>query len=79
VRIRVVVVAAVVVALAVGTIELLSIAAGRFTTLQGAFWDAVRHWNSQATGYAVVGLFILSWVVSVIVWRGTDLFSTDRG
>jgi high-affinity nickel-transport protein len=69
----------VVVALAVGTIELLSIAAGRFTSLQGAFWDGIRHWNSQATGYAVVGLFILSWVVSVIVWRGSDLFSTDRG
>src|SRR5215831_9684811 len=69
----------VVVALAVGTIELLTIAAGRFTTLQGAFWDAIRHWNSQTTGYAVVGLFILSWLVSVIVWRGSDLFSTDRG
>ena len=59
----------VVVALAVGTIELLTIAAGRFTTLQGAFWDAIRHWNSQATGYAVVALFLGSWVVSMGVWK----------
>jgi high-affinity nickel-transport protein len=69
------------VALVVGTIELLSIAAGRFTTLQGAFWDAVRHWDSQATGYTVVALFIASWLVSLGVWRmigGTELFSTDR-
>jgi high-affinity nickel-transport protein len=62
------------VALAVGTIELLSIAAGRFEGLQGAFWDGVRHWNAQATGYLVVGLFVASWIVS---W-GTGLFSTDR-
>jgi high-affinity nickel-transport protein len=62
------------VALAVGTIELLSIAAGRFEGLQGAFWDGVRHWNAQATGYLVVGLFVASWIVS---W-GTGLFSSDR-
>ena len=68
----------VVVALAVGTIELLSIAAGRFTTLQGAFWDAVRHWNPQATGYAVVGLFLGFWVVSVGVWKwGRGFFPQD--
>ena len=70
----------VVVALAVGTIELLSIAAGRFTTLQGAFWDAVRHWNSQATGYAVVALF--SWLLGGVSGRlevGTGLFSTGSG
>jgi high-affinity nickel-transport protein len=60
------------VALAVGTIELLSIAAGRFSGLQGAFWDGVRHWNAQATGYLVVALFVGTWVV------GTGLFSTDR-
>lgn len=57
------------VALAVGTIELLSIAARRFTTLQGGFWDAVRQWNSQTTGYAVVGLFVASWLVSLGVWK----------
>ncbi len=68
----------VVVALAVGTIELLSIAAGRFTALQGAFWDGVRHWNSQATGYAVVALFLGSWVVSVGVWKwGRGFFPQD--
>ncbi len=70
----------VVVALAVGTIELLSIAAGRFTALQGAFWDAVRHWDSQSTGYTVVALFLACWLVSLAAWKilGTGLFSTDR-
>jgi len=57
------------VALLVGTIELLSMAAGRTPSLQGAFWDAIRNWNSQTTGYAVVGLFIVTWVLSLGVWR----------
>ena len=57
------------VALAVGTIELLSIAAGRFGALQGVFWDAIRHWNSQTTGYIVAALFIASWLVSLSVWK----------
>jgi len=57
------------VALAVGTIELLSITAGRFPDLQGRFWDAVRHWNSVATGYTVFALFVASWVVSAGVWK----------
>lgn len=57
------------VALLVGTIELLSIAAGHFTLLHGAFWDAVRGWNSQTMGIAVAGLFVGSWIVSLGVWK----------
>jgi high-affinity nickel-transport protein len=57
------------VALAVGTIELLSIVAGRFPGLHGAFWEAVRNWNSVATGYTVAGIFMVSWLVSAGLWR----------
>jgi nickel/cobalt transporter (NiCoT) family protein len=57
------------VALLVGSVELLSIAAGHFPGLHGAFWDGVRGWNSQTTGLAVAGLFIASWVVSLGVWK----------
>jgi nickel/cobalt transporter (NiCoT) family protein len=57
------------VALLVGTIELLSMAAGRFSTLRGGVWDAVRGWDAQSMGYVVAALFIASWVVSLGVWR----------
>ncbi len=57
------------VALLVGTIELLSMAAGRSPSLHGAFWDAMRNWSSQATGYAVVALFLATWLVSLGVWK----------
>ena len=57
------------VALLVGTVELLSIAADRFTLLRGGLWDVVRAWDAQAIGYVVAGLFIASWLVSVGVWK----------
>jgi len=57
------------VALIVGTIELLSMAAGRFSLLRGGIWDAVRAWDAQAVGYIVAGLFLASWLVSVGVWK----------
>jgi high-affinity nickel-transport protein len=57
------------VALLVGTIELLSIAASRFTALHGGVWDAVRGWDSQAMGVLVAALFIASWLVSLGVWK----------
>ena len=57
------------VALLVGTIELLSMAATRFTVLHGGVWDAVRGWDSQAMGYVVAALFVVSWIVSLGVWK----------
>src|SRR6202042_3613761 len=65
----------VVVAFAVGGIEALGLLAGRFH-LKGSFWDAVSRLNENfgTLGYFIVGLFAVSWIVSVAFykWRRFD-------
>jgi high-affinity nickel-transport protein len=60
----------VIVALVVGGIEALGLLAGHFH-LKGWFWDGVARLNDNfgTLGYFIVGLFALSWVVSVAVYR----------
>src|ERR1700749_730330 len=60
----------VLVALVVGGIETLGLIAGQFH-LQGAFWDVISDLNNNfgALGYGIVGLFIVSWGVSYLVYR----------
>jgi high-affinity nickel-transport protein len=60
----------VLVALVVGGIETLGLIAGQFH-LQGVFWDAISDLteNFGALGYGIVGLFIVSWGVSFLVYR----------
>jgi high-affinity nickel-transport protein len=54
----------------VGGVEALGLVADRFA-LQGAFWDTVAALNSRfgALGYLIVALFVVSWLVSVLVYR----------
>jgi high-affinity nickel-transport protein len=65
----------VIVALAVGGIEALGLLAGQFHP-KGRFWLVVTRLNDSFAelGYAIVGLFALSWLVSMAVykWRGFD-------
>ena len=56
------------VALLLGTIELLSIAADKLS-LDGAFWSWVAGIDLNAVGYIVVGLFVATWAVALAVWR----------
>ncbi len=56
------------VAAAIGTVELLQVAAGRLA-LQGPFWAWLERLDLGTLGYGVVGLFLLSWVVSVTIWK----------
>jgi high-affinity nickel-transport protein len=58
----------VVVALVIGTIELLGLAASKLT-LHGRFWDWVSAININTLGYMIVGLFALTWVVALAVWH----------
>jgi nickel/cobalt transporter (NiCoT) family protein len=60
----------VLVALVVGGIETLGLIAGQFQ-LHGAFWNAISDLsgNFGALGYGIVGLFIVSWGVSYLVFR----------
>jgi nickel/cobalt transporter (NiCoT) family protein len=66
----------VLVALVVGGIETLGLIGDQFE-LHGMFWDAVADLNSNfgALGYGIVGLFIVSWGVSYLIYRfkGYDL------
>jgi high-affinity nickel-transport protein len=65
----------VVVALVVGGIEVLGLLAGRFH-LKGRFWDGITSLNDHfgTLGYFIVGLFAISWIVSIAVykWRRFD-------
>jgi high-affinity nickel-transport protein len=56
------------VALLIGTVELLSVLAGRLG-LTGGLWDAVSGIDLNLVGYAVVALFVLTWAVAIAVWR----------
>ena len=58
----------VVVALAVGTVELLQVLAHQLA-LKGLFWNAVTALNFTNMGYAIVGLFVIAWLGALAVWR----------
>ncbi|HEY4382790.1 MAG TPA: HoxN/HupN/NixA family nickel/cobalt transporter [Acidobacteriaceae bacterium] len=64
-----------VVALAVGGIEALGLVASQFH-LTGRFWMLVTRLNENfgTLGYVIIGLFILSWIISVAIykWRRLD-------
>jgi nickel/cobalt transporter (NiCoT) family protein len=56
------------VALIVGTVELLGLLADRLN-LKGSFWNWVSGLNINTLGYVIVGLFVLTWAVALLVWR----------
>ncbi|MGH7669411.1 MAG: HoxN/HupN/NixA family nickel/cobalt transporter [Gemmatimonadaceae bacterium] len=60
----------VLVALMVGGIEALGLIGARWD-LQDGFWKFVAHLNSDfgTLGYLIIGVFLVSWVVSVAVYR----------
>src|SRR4051794_10619170 len=58
----------VVVALVIGTIELISVFADRLSITDGPLaW--IADINLDYAGYAIVGLFVLSWAVALAVWH----------
>ena len=56
------------VALVIGTIELLQVAATKFGFDSG-FWAFLNNLDFGMIGYGIVGLFVLTWAVSLIVWK----------
>jgi nickel/cobalt transporter (NiCoT) family protein len=58
----------VVVALGIGTIELLSVLADRLS-LAGQPWAFVAGLDLNDVGYAIVAMFVLTWIVAAAVWR----------
>jgi high-affinity nickel-transport protein len=60
----------VVVAVIVGGVEALGLVADKLG-LQGGLWDAVASLNDNfgALGYLIIGIFAVSWIVSILLYR----------
>jgi len=58
------------VAVIVGSIEALSLFAGRLH-LEGRFWDAINALSEHfgSLGYLIIAVFVLCWAVSLILYR----------
>ena len=56
------------VALSIGTIELASVLADRLD-LTGEPWQSIAGLDLNMIGYAIVGLFVLTWVGAYALWR----------
>jgi high-affinity nickel-transport protein len=58
----------VLIAFAVGGIEVLSIFAKRFG-LEGGIWDAVGNLDFGVIGLAIIAIFVVSWSASTVIYR----------
>jgi len=58
----------VLVALMVGTIEVMSIIAMEFH-LSGGIWDSLGNLDFGLLGGIIIGLFLVSWIVSTIIYK----------
>jgi high-affinity nickel-transport protein len=58
----------IVVALAIGTVELLQVLSARLE-LSGGFWDWLNGLDFETLGYFVVALFLVMWAASVSIWK----------
>jgi len=58
----------IVVALFIGGLEAFQVLSGQLN-LTGGIWDFANNVNLNSAGYVVVGLFVVTWVVALGVWR----------
>ncbi len=68
----------VVVAVLIGGIEALGLIGDRLE-LKGGFWDAVGSLNDNfnTLGFAIIGIFVLAWLLSYLVYRAKELDALD--
>lgn len=58
----------VIAALIIGLIELLQIMADKFA-LSGGFWSLIQYIQFDYLGYILVGLFLITWLISTLIWK----------
>ena len=58
----------VIVAFAIGTIEILGLVSHE-AGLSGRFWRFMANFNLNTAGFAIVGLFAITWAIALAVWR----------
>jgi high-affinity nickel-transport protein len=70
----------VIVAVLIGGIEALGLLGDQFA-LKGRFWDAIGILNDNFNnlGFVIIGVFILSWLVSFLIYRIKDYDSLEPG
>jgi nickel/cobalt transporter (NiCoT) family protein len=56
------------VALLIGSIELLGLFADQLRW-RGPFWDWLDGLNLNVVGFVVVGMFVVTWAVALLIWR----------
>jgi len=56
------------VAFGIGTIELVSLL-GSEMNLQGSFFSFFQNFNINSAGFVVVGLFVVTWIMALVIWR----------
>jgi high-affinity nickel-transport protein len=56
------------VAMLIGTIEIFGLVAQELK-LNGGFWSFMSSFNINEAGFFIVGLFVLTWIVALAVWR----------
>ena len=68
----------VLIAFAIGGLEVLSIIADRLS-LKGGFWDLVANLDFGVIGLAIIGIFVVSWTTSTLIyrWKGYDNLPTQ--
>jgi high-affinity nickel-transport protein len=72
----------VVVAVLIAGIETLGLVGDAFK-LEGRFWDSIGSLNDNfgVLGYAIIGIFALSWLISIVIYRakGYDALDVEAG
>ncbi|HKA98463.1 MAG TPA: HoxN/HupN/NixA family nickel/cobalt transporter [Streptosporangiaceae bacterium] len=56
------------VAFFVGAVEVLGLI-GRQAHLSGGFWGFIQDFNINTAGFAIVGMFVLTWVIALAIWH----------
>jgi len=56
------------VAVFIGTIEILGLIGSEYN-LTGGFWDFMANFDINKAGFVIVGIFALTWIVALAVWR----------
>ncbi len=68
----------VLIALVIGTAEFLSIIVDKFN-LHGAFWGWVSNLDFETIGYIIIGIFVVSWVGSTLIYKLKNYDSIEAG
>jgi nickel/cobalt transporter (NiCoT) family protein len=65
----------VLVAFVIGGVEVLQVLSGELT-LTGFFWSWLNSLDFETLGYGIVGIFVVSWFASIVIYKYKGLEST---